>query len=82
MYKCYKVIVNVVALLLVIASLFIPPYWHVDYSVWIAIGILYGILGLIKLYEKIERGEGGKWSWGDTSIEIKGKPKEKQDKCE
>lgn len=82
MYKCVRTIVNVVALLLVIASLFIPPYLYVDHSVLIAIGILYGFVGLLKLHEKIERGEDGKCSCGDISIEIKGKSKEKQNKSE
>lgn len=72
-YRILRWIVIVVSLFLIVASLFIEPYWHVDISVWKAIALLWGSVGLYGLVEKAVSGEDIKWKWGDSSIEITGK---------
>jgi hypothetical protein len=51
---------------MIIASLFIPPYWHVDKSVWEAAGLFFIMAGLFKFFENVENGKPAKFSTGWT----------------
>lgn len=68
------------SLFLLISSLCIEPYWHVDKSVWEAIALLWVCVGLCNVTERAINGEDVHWKWGDFSIEIKGKKHKNTDK--
>ena len=53
-------------ILMIIASLFIPPYWHVDKSVWEVAGFFILMAGLFKFFEKVEQGKPAKFTTGWT----------------
>ena len=53
-------------ILMIIASLFIPPYRHVDNSVWEVAGFFILMAGLFKFFEKVEQGKPAKFTTGWT----------------
>lgn len=72
-YRILLWIVIIVSLFLIVASLFIEPYWHVDKSVWEAVAIMWAFVGLYDVLERATKGDNVHWKCGDFSIEIKGK---------
>jgi hypothetical protein len=72
--KIIKWICIGVAVSLIVVSLFIPPYLHVDKSVWEAAGILLAIGSMFIAWDNIEKGKDAKFSIGNWTIEFKRKP--------
>ena len=76
-YKFIKWLCIGVAFALVIASLFIPPYWHVDSSVWKAASLLFMLSSLNDFLDNIIKGKPATFS---TGWSITFKPKKMNNK--
>lgn len=76
-YRFIKWLCIGVAFSLVIASLFMPPYWHVDSSVWRATSLLLMFSSLNDFLDNIIKGKTATFS---TGWSIKFKPKKKNNK--
>ena len=54
------------ATLMIIVSLFIPPYWHVHKSVWEGAGLLFTMAAFFKFMDNVTSGKHAKFSTGWT----------------
>lgn len=66
MYRIMRWLFIGTPVLMIIASLFIPPYWHIDKSVWEVAGLFFIMAGLFKFFENVENGKPAKFSTGWT----------------
>lgn len=64
MYRIMRWLLIGIPVLMIIASLFIPPYWHVDKSVWEVAGLFFLMAGLFKFFENVKNGKPAKFSTG------------------
>lgn len=73
-YRFIKWLCIGVAFSLVIASLFVPPYWYVDSSVWRAASLLFMFSSLNDFLDNVIKGKPATFSTG-WSITFKTKKK-------
>lgn len=78
-YRFIKWLCIGVAFSLVIASLFIPPYWYVDSSVWRAASLLFMFSSLNDFLDNVIKGKPATFSTG-WSITFKTKKKNNKEK--
>lgn len=75
-YRIMRWLLIGTSILMIIASLFIPPYWHVDKSVWEVTSLFIVMAGLFKFFENVEQGKPAKFTTGWT-IELQPKKNKK-----
>ena len=69
--KVFASILAGIAVLLIIASFFVPPHGVVDGSVLAAVGELFAFAALFMGWEAMERGVDAKITHGNTTIDLK-----------